>query len=303
MDGGATWRNLEVIGPNITYSASHLLIHPNDSNTVFTSVFGRGIYRSKQGGEPGTWEWLAGGLPQSTDIQRIEMAASAPLAPSTHPTFFAVIANAGSTLHGIFRSTDNGESWQTLSNPASIGQTNYNLALAVDPRDPNILFLGLVNFYRSINGGTTWQNQTNGDTTNGGIHVDEHYALVAPNNPNLFFIANDGGVWRSENANDTASAMRWVNLNTTLSTIQFQGVAMHPLNPDYLLGGTQDNGTNRFTGDQAWTRVASGDGGFALIDQTRPNIVWHSYQNSSGTATAGGDFWPARFDERGRHLG
>ncbi len=290
-DGGETWRNLEVIGANITYSASQLLIHPNDSNTVFTSVFGRGIYRSKQGGEPGSWEWLAGGLPQSTDIQRVEMTTSAPLAPSTNPTLLAVIANAGSTLHGLFRSTDNGDSWQTLSDPPSVAQTNYNLALAADSRDPNILYFGLVNFYRSLNGGMTWQNQTAGDATNGGVHVDQHAALIDPKHPNLFFIANDGGMWRSENANDTA-AMRWVNLNTTLNTVQFQGVALHPVDPNFLLGGTQDNGTNRFTGNQAWTRVAGGDGGYALVDQSRPNIVWHSFQNNNQAGTTTASFGP-----------
>ena len=291
-DGGETWRNLEAPGANIVYNASQLLIHPNDSNTLFTSVFGRGIYRSKQAGEPGTWELLAGGLPQGTDSQRVEMAAGAPIAPATQPTLYAVVVNGSSTLQGIYRSTDNGETWQTLNNPASIAQPWYNIALAADAVTPNLVYLGLVNLYRSVNGGQTWQNQTAGNTTDGGLHADQHAALIDPTKPNLFFIANDGGMWRSENANDAATTMRWVNLNATLNTIQFQGVALHPLDPDYLLGGTQDNGTNRFTGNKAWTNVAGGDGGYALIDQARPNIVWHSFQNYNSTSTSSLSFGP-----------
>ncbi len=291
-DSGETWRNLEVPGANLLYNASQLLIHPNDSNTLFTSVFGHGIYRSKQSGEPGSWELLAGGLPQGVDSQRVEIAAGAALPPSTNPTLYSVIVNGSSMLQGIYRSTDNGETWQTLSNPASITQPWYNIALTADAVTPNLIYLGFVNLYRSVNGGQTWQNQTAGNTTDGGLHVDQHDAVIDPKKPNLFFIANDGGMWRSENANDAATAMRWVNLNATLNTVQFQGVALHPLDPNFLLGGTQDNGTNRFTGNQAWTRVAGGDGGYALIDQTRPNIVWHSFQNNNQSGTTAPSFGP-----------
>jgi uncharacterized protein (TIGR03437 family) len=122
--------------------------------------------------------------------------------------------------------------------------------------------------------------------------VDQHFSLVYKDKPNIFFMANDGGVWRSDNANAVDQPMGWVNLNQTLNTVQFQSVALHPTNPNYLIGGTQDNGTNRFAGDAAWTRVAGGDGGFALVDQSNPSTVWHSFQNSSRTATQNASFGP-----------
>jgi len=292
-DGGETWRNLDVVSNGGITSANDLLIHPQSPNTVFAAIPARGIYRSDAGGEPGTWRQLNQGLPAS-DIGRIKLTVGPAVAPSTSTTLFAAIATVGSGLQGVYKSTDNGDTWtRATGQPSSIGQTNYNLTLSVDPLNANIIYLGMVNFFRSADGGATWVNQTNGNNNGeGGIHVDQHFSLVVTNKPNIFFMANDGGVWRSENANVASEPMGWINLNQTLDTVQFQSVALHPTDPNYLIGGTQDNGTNRFTGDLAWTRVAGGDGGFALVDQSNPSTVWHSFQNNSRTATQNSSFGP-----------
>jgi uncharacterized protein (TIGR03437 family) len=292
-DGGETWRNLNVIGNGGISSANDVLIHTQSPNIIFAGMPGQGIYRSLASGEPGTWEKLTQGLPVD-NIGRIKLAVGPPTTPSFFPTFYAAIATSTSQLHGVYVSTDNGNTWtRTVGQPASIGQTNYNLTLSVDPLNPNIIYLGMVTFYRSVDGGNTWVSQLNGNNNGqGGIHVDQHFSMVFNAKPNIFFIANDGGIWRSDNANDPGQAMGWVNLNQTLNTVQFQSVAVHPTSPNYLIGGTQDNGTNRFTGNAAWTRVAGGDGGFALVDQNNPSTVWHSFQNSSGSATSAPSYGP-----------
>ncbi len=292
-DSGETWRNLDVTGNNGITNANDLLIHPQSPNIVYAAIPARGIYRSTAGGEPGTWTQLTQGLP-TADLGRIKLEAGPPTAPSAFPTLFAAIATTASGLHGVYKSTDNGATWtRTIGQPASVGQTNYNLSLSVDSQNANIIYLGMVTFFRSIDGGDTWVNQASGNNNGeGGIHVDQHFSVVHRAKPNIFFLANDGGVWRSENANVTTEPMGWINLNQTLDTVQFQAVALHPTDPNYLIGGTQDNGTNRFTGDPAWTRVFGGDGGFALVDQSNPTTVWQSTQNSSGTATTGASFGP-----------
>ncbi len=292
-DGGETWRNLDVVSNGGITSANDLLIHPQTPNTVFAAILARGIYRSNAGGEPGTWQLLNQGLPAS-DLGRIKLDVGPAIEPSNSPTLFAAIATAGSGLHGVYKSTDNGDTWtRTVGQPSSIGQTNYNLTLSVDPLNANIIYLGMVTFFRSTDGGNTWVNQANGNNNGeGGIHVDQHFSLVYKDQPNIFFMANDGGLWRSDNANVASEPMGWTNLNRTLDTVQFQSVALHPTNPNYLIGGTQDNGTNRFTGDAAWTRVFGGDGGFALVDQSNPSTVWQSTQNNNRTATQTASFGP-----------
>ncbi len=304
-DGGNTWRNLDVTASNGSISANDLLIHPNDSNLLFAGMQARGIYRSRTGGEPGTWEQLGGGLP-SASLSRIKLVVGPPIQPSTSPTLFAVMAHTnGDTLLGVFRSTDDGNTWTAVGSlPSSTGQTSYNLAFSVDPQNANILYFGMINFFRSIDGGQTWVNQINGNG-GGGIHADQHASLIVPGKPNLFYIVNDGGVWRSENANNVNEPMGWVNLNSTLNTVQFQGVALHPTNPNLLIGGTQDNGTNRYSGNLAWTRIQSGDGGFVVIDQSNPDVVYHTFfnqNNANGTSPQigpeisfnGGNSWARR---------
>ena len=296
-DGGATWRNLDPANGN--FSANDLALDPKNPSRVFAGIQAQGVFRSNSGGEPGSWERLAGGLP-ATGLSRIAFALGPPLPPSTNATIYTAISSA-TGLAGLFRTTDNGDNWTKLNDPPNVAQSSYNLTLAVDPVDANIIYFGLVNLYRSTDGGQTWVSQMAGNNNGeSGLHADQHALAVYPGDRNILFIGNDGGVWRSGNA--VASQMGWQNLNQTLNTVQFQSVALHPVDMNFLLGGTQDNGSNRFTGDSAWTRVAGGDGGFALIDQSNPSIVYHSFQNNSqaGTTTAsfgprvsfnGGDTW------------
>jgi uncharacterized protein (TIGR03437 family) len=291
-DGGETWRNLDPAGNNGTLNASALVLSPQDSNVVLAGVPARGVYRSKTGGEPGTWELLTG-LPTS-NAARIEMTTGPPLASAPNqPTFFAAVANGSDSLHGLYRSTNNGDTWTRLNNLPSIGQTFYNFSLAIDSQNADIIHFGLVSLYRSVDGGQSWASQMSGNNNdNGGIHVDQHFALVHPTKPNLLFVANDGGIWRAENANNTPGNIGWFNLNQTLNTVQFQGLALHPTNPNLVIGGTQDNGTNRYSGELGWTRIAGGDGGPAVIDQSNPQVVYHTFNNSSSSGGSNAQIGP-----------
>jgi uncharacterized protein (TIGR03437 family) len=278
-DGGETWRNLDPSGNGGATNASDLVIDPRNSNFVMAALQSTGLYRSLAGGETGTWERLSGGLPAAGTFGRVALTTGPPLPPSTNPTFFAAFATSSSTLQ-LFRSVDNGDTWQALSVPAGATQTFHNLVLMVDPVDANVLYAGEVRLHRSLNGGASWERVSNGDGS-GGLHVDQHAFVINPRNRNQIFVGNDGGVWRSDNA--TAALIRWQNLNLGLNIAQFQGLALHPSDPNFLLGGTQDNGSLRFTNNPAWTTVAGGDGGAAVIDQSNPTTVYHNFQSGTGS--------------------
>ena len=49
---------------------------------------------------------------------------------------------------------------------------------------------------------------------------------------------NDGGVWTSTNGGAS-----WSNKNSDLATALLYNVAVHPITPERMLGGSQDNGT------------------------------------------------------------
>lgn len=290
-DGGANWILLDAGGNNGVESGTDVLLDPLNRDRVFVAFDGEdpgggGIYVSVNGG--GAWAKAVTGLP--TTFKRITLAAGPALAPSTNSTIYAAIGNAARNLIGIFRSTDNGATWEAATLPQLGGQSEYNLALKVDPNNANVVYYGTAanpandggTFFRSLDGGQTWTDLSKGDGQTGGLHADTHAIAVSAANSNIVFTGNDGGIWRTGNATAT-EAVSWTNLNAGLSISQFQAISIHPTDPNFIVGGTQDNGSNRRTASNNWDNIAEGDGGFAYIDQSNPQVLYHTYQNEKAS--------------------
>ena len=59
----------------------------------------------------------------------------------------------------------------------------------------------------------------------------------------------------------------------------------------WLIGGTQDNGSQRWSGSQVWDHVADGDGGDCGVNRTTPRTVSHTYYGMSPErSTTAGNF-------------
>jgi len=198
-------------------------------------------------------------------------------------TIFAASGAAGGTL---YRSSDGGSSFVPASGGAGFcnPQCFYDVAVAVDPVDRNKVYLGgspALVFGRSLNGGSSFINNSSN------LHVDTHAFAIAPSNPNRVYFASDGGVWRTDDIN--ADPIEWITLNnSSYSATQFQGISLHPIDRNYTLGGTQDNGTQFLAPDGlTWVRSDGGDGGFTVIDQnsTSPTDVtaYHTYYSQTNT--------------------
>ena len=107
------------------------------------------------------------------------------------------------------------------------------------------------------------------------------------------WMAVDGGLYRLDNPTTPS----WTDLNGNLSTIQFYGIGLHPTNANIVIGGSQDNGTELYTGNPIWLETDGGDGGFAKFSPTNGNRVYHQIPNGSfGTnffrrSDNGGNTW------------
>jgi hypothetical protein len=101
--------------------------------------------------------------------------------------------------------------------------------------------------------------------------------------------ANDGGLHVSAN-----NGSGWAALNDDLSVIQFYaGLSVQPTSETFVLGGTQDNGTNRRDGPLNWTQVMGGDGGYTALHPNTPNSMFAEWQGSGNLylSTNGGGYF------------
>jgi photosystem II stability/assembly factor-like uncharacterized protein len=193
-----------------------------------------------------------------------------------NPTVYVATGNLGGR---VLKSTDGGVTFpQQIDNDFCSPQCFYDIAVAVDPTDPNRVYLGgspTLPFGFSTTGGTSFVNSSVG------LHVDSHVITVSPSNPNVIYFGSDGGVYRS----DTFGAAWTPRNNAGFRAMQFMSLDTHPTDPNITIGGTQDNGTNRYKADATWTRTDFGDGGYAVIDQSSSNTTtfnqYHTYFNAT----------------------
>jgi hypothetical protein len=206
----------------------------------------------------GAWTTLGGGLPAATGRVALAMAPSAP------DTIYAAVPSGGTVT--FYRTTNGGTSWTATGGTVAGAQLTYNLTLAVHPTDPNTLLFGEVHLWRSTNAGASWTRVSTGSP---GIHADQHALAFDPTDGTRVFAGNDGGVWLSTNG-----GVAWTHRNKDLATLQYFGAANHGQREAIMLGGTQDNGAQRYVGHPAWEHSALGDGAFCAIDSTSDPHRW-----------------------------
>lgn len=262
------------------------------SDGIIYAAFGSGYIFRSNNAEGIAWNDVSpSGLGNSGG--RAELA----LASSTSGINQAIYAISE---YGYFKkSTDAGNSWQDVQ---SIGyaQSWYNLTLSVHPTNPNTVYAGLVYLYKTTNAGASWNTTLMG-------HADQHILLFRPGNNSEFLVGNDGGVYLHTDSEATVNVQA---RNTNYNITQYYTVAVKNITNDgYLLGGTQDNGTNYINSNLnsigQGTQVLCCDGTNCFIDQNEPDIQIMSYQggnfflNTGQYLTTGwnGFITPADYDD------
>lgn len=158
----------------------------------------------------------------------------------------------------------------TVGNDPFAIQGGYDLIVAVKPDDPNTVFIGGTNIYRSTDGFATTTNYKRiggyaGPTSYSlyaNSHSDIHAIAFQPGASTTMICGNDGGIQRT--TDDLASIVAWTDISSAYRTYQYYYVALDPRNANAkVIGGAQDNGTTRNLGGTGtdFERVLSGDGG------------------------------------------
>ncbi|HEV3082674.1 MAG TPA: autotransporter-associated beta strand repeat-containing protein, partial [Gemmataceae bacterium] len=277
---------------------------------IGTGLDDAGIYESLNNGAKGTW--IKTNAPSGTSDGTIKLTIQHN-DPNQLTVLYDVITNATDGLKEIDQGLDLDipgfiasfaktakQPPDYLQSPGGFGQGSYDSAIAVDPSNPNhVIVGGLANFngigapFDNGNGFGIWETFDGGALGWGDIglgvdgiapHTDYHSIVFDANDKAL--VGNDGGIWRLADPTipnfplatppSPPYNIHWVNLNANLQTVQFVGIAINPQNPSVAYGGTQDNGTLKYTGNLGWNAILTGDGGFSrlAVDPIKPDTVY-----------------------------
>ena len=279
-DGGKTWNQVLKISENT--GVSDVVLDPRDPEVIVATSYQRrrsfsafidggpesAIHRSIDGGK--TWKKVTTGLPDE-QLGRIGLAIS-----PVQPDVLYANVEAANRKGGIFRSTDNGVTWEK--------RTDYNAGamyygdIYADPRNVDRIYIPDVIFQVSDDGGKTMHSlgQRN-------MHVDNHSIWVDPANTNHMLVGNDGGLYRSFDR-----AATWTFFEN-LPLAQYYDVDVDNAAPFYnVYGGLQDNnslgGPSRTRSqhgimNQDWFVTQGGDGFVSRVDPEDPNTIYAELQH------------------------
>ncbi len=249
-DGGASWT--PVFDKQQVAAIGAIEIDPTNKNIVWVGTgeanprnnvsYGDGIYKSTDAGT--TWHNV--GLSGARHIARIAINPKNPniVLVAAFGDFFGDNRNGG-----VWRTHDGGRTWQ---HTLYVGPQSGGSDIAIDPKNPNIVFAGVWQFrrvpwtftsggtddglYRSTDGGMTWTRLREHGLPSG--LMGRIGLAIAPSNPRRVYAliqSKSGVLWRSDDGGDS---WRLLSDDTLVNQrpFYFSHIAVDPAKPDHVYG-------------------------------------------------------------------
>jgi len=259
-DGGQNWDHL---GLENSEHISEILVHPEDSDTIWVASQGplwssggdRGLFKSTDGGE--TWD-LVLSAGEWTGVTDIVMDPRNPdrLVAATWQRHRTVAAYMGAGPEsGLHVSDDGGETWRELT--AGLPDGNMGkIGLAISPQNPDVLYAAIEQdrrtggIYRSSNRGESWTRMS--DTVSGGTGPHYYQELYAhPHHFDRIILVSN----TTQISSDGGATFR--GLNNENKHVDDHAIAFHPTAPDYMLVGSDGGLYETYDGDATWRFISN----------------------------------------------
>lgn len=303
-DGGKTWRKTLYVSDKA--GAVDLSVDESNPRIVYATIWEAyrnfwqistggpdcGLWRSFDGGE--TWEDITRnpGLPEGM-LGKMGVSAS----PARSGRVWAIIEHK--TEGGLYRSDDFGETWKIVSdNQDLISRAWYYQHVTADPVDPDTVWVNNLKFWKSTDGGRTFEEIPTG-------HGDNHDLWIDPEDNQRMIQGNDGGAGVSLNGGRSFTTLY------NQPTAQFYHIAATD-EDDYVVYGTQQDNTSlgvptrvpeQFI-DAAGIRwgncypAGTGESGYIAVKPDDNDIIFVGAIGSSG----GGGNALQRYDHRTKQI-
>jgi photosystem II stability/assembly factor-like uncharacterized protein len=273
-DGGETWDRVLFLSDST--GAADLSMNPRNPREIYAGMWRgerkpwalisgseeAGVYKTTDGGD--TWEKLAGGLPTGM-VGKVGVAVS----PANPDRVWALVE--AEPEGGVYRSDDAGKTWRRVNSENMLRQRAwYYTHIYADPQDANTVYALNTRFYRSVDGGQTFEMIPV-------EHGDMHDLWINPDDPETMVVGDDGGGQVSLNAGKS-----WSTMNNQ-PTAEFYGVTVDNAFPYRVYGAQQDSSTisvqawssnNTLHPKQFWMSVGGCETGPIALHPDYPNIVY-----------------------------
>ena len=237
-DGGSSFQK---VGLDNSEHIGKIVVHPDDSNTVFVAAQGplwseggdRGLYKTTDGGK--TWNRILD-VSKNTGINEVHMDPTNPdilYASSYQRRRHTWVLIDGGPESGIHKSTDGGNSWKEI-NRGLPGGDKGRIGMAISPINPEVVYAiveataGSGGFYRSSNRGETWQRMS-GEVSGSPQYYQE--LVACPHKFDRVYsldtynkVTEDGG-------------KTFQRLGETNKHVDNHAMVIDPADPDHLLCG------------------------------------------------------------------
>ncbi len=267
IDGGLTWTNSSSV------QCKDICFNPANPDVVYASLKSQ-FYRSIDGGENFT-RIVQSNFPTSTS--RSILAVS----PKDPSCVYILFSRSDQSYGGVYKSYNQGDSFVRKSASPNIldwtcygngsgGQGWYDLALAVDPADTNLVYVGGVDCWMSSDAGKNWDIIAHwyGDCGVAEVHADWHYLAYAPNG--TLWACTDGGLHFS-----TDGGASWTDRTEGMVIGQMYKLSQSKQSKEQVITGFQDNGTYTYQ-DGTWLATGGGDGMECIIDYSDESYAYYS---------------------------
>ena len=296
VDAGKTWTHL---GLRDAQQIATILIDPKDANRVFVAAVGhpygpnaeRGVFRSTDGGQ--TFQKV---------LYKDENTGAADLAfdPQNSQTIYATLwaarvapweVRSGESFitggSGLFKSTDGGTSWRALTKGLPTAEDGLGrIGIAVAPSEPNRIYASVEarkngGVYVSTDAGESWK-LINGDRRIGGRGPGALGIAVAPDNPDVIYVANTT-TWKSTDGGKT-----FIGFKGAPGGDDYQRIWISPENPQIIALSSDQGAVISVNGGATWSswyNQPTAQLYHVTTDNRFPYWVYGAQQESGSVAT------------------